>query len=460
MLSKLKSPIGCALLSALCFGAFLVVVMAIQKEEDPYLAEVAIPGSTDRLRLLSTTDEPLKYHWKPPRFANFFPKPGQAYVPPIQVNLDGLDRLTNQPGHTFLFRTVNSSGKYTNPNQTMAGVEFVESTGFVFRRFGFVDFPHWGVYALTRSCLPRRDKELTIRIKPDWSKPDFAEMRIPNPVYNKNIQDWQPEPLPVTRTVENLTARLEAIRYHGSPQGPGYIDCQIHGESLAPEWTNVAFQTTFQDATGNQGLELSPFEPAWKVVARTYRNWATPFPAELVTSRVKIPILGPAKVQALDRELTVAGQAFKLRCVAGPGVTHETATGFTAQLNEKPLAEGQSLFTSASFKHTNGQESCSVSSAHPFAWIETQPPKDHDQLLIVQLVASDGTIAPCSMSTSQSSQRYLLIPELKPPSPDVQEIELQIAIRRPRIVEFVVAPPEEARSYWKSQASSTEESSP
>jgi len=458
-MSKLKSPIGCALLSALCFGAFLVVAMAIKKEEDPYLAEVAIPGSTDRLRLLSTTDGPLKYHWNPPRFANFFPKPGRVYVPPIQVNLDGLDRMSNQPGHTFLFRTVNSSGKYTNPNQTMAGFEFIESTGYVFRRFGFADFPHWGVYAMTRSCLPRRDKELTIRIKPDWNKPGFTEMKIPNPVYKENIQDWQPEPLPVTKTVETLTARLEAIRYHGSSQGAGYIYCQIRGESPTPEWTNGAFHTTFEDATGNQGQELSPFEPAWKVVARAYRNWATPFPSELVTSRVKIPILGPGKVQALDHELTVAGQTFKLRCVAGPGVTKETPSGFTAQMNEKPPTDGQHQFTTTSFQHTNGQELCFISSAHPITWIETQPPKDHEQV-IVQLVSPDGTITPCQMSSSQSSQRYLIIPELKAPSPDVQEIELQIAISRPRIVEFVVAPPEEARTYWKSQATSTEESPP
>lgn len=459
MLAKLKSPIGCATVAALLFAASFVVIVLVGRKEEPYIAEVALPGSSDRLRLLRTTDGPLRYRWNPPKFANFFPRPGSAFVPQIQVDLNGRDLMTDQPGHTFLFRTVNSSGKYTNPNQTMAGFEFVESTGFVFKRFGFVDYPHWGVYALTRSCLPRRDKELTIRIKPDWNKPEFAEMKIPNPVYKEKIPEWQPEPLPVTKTVENLTARLEAIQYHGSSQGSGYIYCQIRGESPTPEWTNGAFHTTFEDATGNQGMELSPFEPAWKVVARAYRNWATPFPAELVTSRVKIPILGPAKVQALDRELTVAGQTFKLRCVAGPGITQETATGFTAQLNEKPPTEGQHQFTSTSFKHTNGQELCDVTSPHPIAWIETQPPKDHEQV-IMQLVSSEGTITPCQMSSSQSSKRYLLIANLIPPSPDVQEIELQIAISRPRIVEFVVAPPEEARTYWKAQAAPAEEKSP
>lgn len=457
MLAKLKSPIGCALVAALLFGAFFAAIVVIGKKPDPYMAEVVIPGSTNRLRLLKTTSGPLDYEWKPPRFEDWIPRPGNR-VPPIHVKLTGIDSMTNQPGHTFLFRSVDTQGKYTHPMQMISSFEFVESTGYVFRRFGFADYPSWGTYALTRSCLPRRDKELTIRIRPDSTKP-FVEMKIPNPVYKENIQEWQPEPLPSSKTVEDLTAHLEKIHFFKSEHGSGYFSCQIRGKSPTPEWTNGAFETTFEDATGNQGMELSPFEPAWKVVARAYRNWATPFPAELVTSRVKIPILGPAKVQALDRELTVAGQTFKLRCVAGPGITHETPLGFTAQLNDKPPTDGQHQFTSTSFKHTNGQEQCDVTSPHPIAWIEAQPPKDHEQV-VIQLVSSDGTITPCQLSTAQSSKRYLLIANLTPSSPDAQEIELQIAISRPRIVEFVVAPPEEARTYWKAQAAQAEESSP
>jgi hypothetical protein len=458
MLAKLKSPIGCALVAALLFGALFAAIVVIGKKPDPYMAEVVIPGSTNRLRLLKTTSGPLDYEWKPPRFEHWIPRPGSR-VPPIHVKLTGIDWMTNQPGHTFLFRSVDAQGKYTHPMQMIGSFEFVESTGYVFRRFGFADYPNWGTYALTRSCLPRRDKELTIRIKPDSTKKPFVEMKIPNPVYKENIQEWQPEPLPITKTVDDLTAHLEKIHYYSSDHGSGHFSCQIRGESPTPEWTNGEFRTTFEDATGNRGQELSPFEPAWKVVARAYRNWATPFPAELVTSRVKIPILGPAKVQALDRELTVAGQTFKLRCVAGPGIVQETHSGFTTRQNEKPPTDGQHQFTSTSFKYTNGQEHCSVTSAQPIAWIETQPPKDHEQV-VIQLVSSDGTITPCPMSISQSSQRYLLIPELKPPSPEVQEMELQIAISRPRIIEFVVAPPEEARAYWKSQAAASEESSP
>jgi hypothetical protein len=459
MLAKLKSPIGCALAAALFLGACLVTLVALGKKEDPYLAEVALPGSKNRLRLLSTTAGPLDYNWKPPRFENWIPRPGVSYVPPIQVKLTGLDSMTSQPGHTFLFRTVDERGKYTQPMQMISSFEFVESTGYVFRRFGFADYPHWGTYALTRSCLPRRDKELTIRIKPDSAKKPFVEMKIPNPVYKENIQEWQPESLPIKKTVENLTAHLEEIRYQSSPFGSGHLHCQIRGESPSLEWTNGGFTTTFEDATGNRGEELSPFEPAWKVVARAYRNWATPFPAELVTPRVKIPILGLAKVQALDQEFTVDGQKFRLRCVSGPGVTTETPSGFTSQLLDTKSPDKQHQYTSVSFGYTSGQEQCSATSAHPIAWIETEPPKNHEQI-VVQLISSEGSITPCPMNISQSSNRYLLIAELKPPSPEVQEIELQIAISRPRIVEFLVEPPEEARTYWKTQAAVSEGKSP
>lgn len=451
MLAKLKSPIGCALAAALCLGAFLVAVVALGKKEDPYLAEVALPGSKNRLRLLSTTAGPLDFNWKPPRFENWIPRPGISYVPPIQVKLNGLDSMTGQPGHTFLFRAVDERGKYTNPNQTMIGFEFAESTGYLFKRFGFADFPHWGVYALTRSCLPRRDKELTIRIKSDWNAKPFVEMKIPNPVYQEKIVEWTPEPLPATRVRGALTARIHGMTYVPSNHGEGYFAYNIRGESTSPEWSGCYFSATLEDVTGNRGSDLSPFEPAWKVHARAYRGGAAEFPADSVSPRVKIQIPDPGQVVELGQVVEAGGQKVLVRSVAGEGIITEQNGTFTAQAlparrpDEPPLQRAQ-----LSAGHINGKPQMTVSTPRPIVWIELEgiPNEVHT---VVRQFETDGQIKACDPNYMQSNERHVILAELNVPT-GANEVEIQVAINRPEPFEFVVAPPEEARTYWKERS--------
>lgn len=457
MLAKLKSPIGCALATALFLGACLVTLVALGKKEDPYLAEVALPGSKNRLRLLSTTAGPLDYNWKPPRFENWIPRPGVSYVPPIQVKLTGLDSMTSQPGHTFLFRTVDDRGKYTNPNQTTMGFEFTESTGYVFKRYGFVDFPHWGVYALTRSCLPRRDKELTIRIEPDWNAKPFVEMKIPNPAYQEQIVEWTPEPLPATRVRGALTARIHGMTYVPSNFGEGFFSFDIRGESTSAEWSGCYFSATLEDATGNRGNDLSPFEPAWKVHARAYRGGAAEFPADLVSPRVKVTIPAPGTIVELGQVLEAGGLKILIRSVSGVGVITEQLGTFSAKSLPAPKPDEPPLQRARlSADHINGKPLMTVTTPRPLVWIEPLGISNEVHTVVRQFEA-DGQVKACDPNFMQTGERHIILAELNVPT-GATETEIQVAINRPEPFEFVVAPPEEARTYWKERARKENES--
>ena len=437
MLQKLRSPLGCLLVSALLLvgGLVLLFVLAIRRGGDPYIGEVLLADGVHRLRLYQTTDGPLKYEWKPPVMQRYLPLPGRSHIPSIDVNLDGLDRWQNEPGYSFLFRAVDAQGRYANPPGRVLEFEFVESTGFVFKQpIGTADFPHWGTHALTRCALPRRDKDLLIRIrnrvKPK-SKP--VDMTVPNPCYRTDFPVWEAETLPIEKTKGPLTVRLAAFVYQYSRIYP-----EFSAISSDPSWASPNFQYSLEDATGNRGEILSPFEPVWKLKTKVYRYADAEFPVfdRSVLENLKILVAGTVK--PINQKLQIGGFECRVLCIAGAGIVHESKGQFTA----KPLGypDTAQMFSGG---YANGQSYMEVSRPNPFVWIEMLAKLPHGQRIEVQYFL-DGQRTACPLGHIGSNDRTFIVAEL-PVIPSTAEVDLTIALSRPEEFEFLVAPPANAR---------------
>ncbi len=440
MLKKLRSPLGCLLVSGLLFVGTMVglFILALRHRGEPYIGEVVLSDGMHRLRLLKAQNGPFDYTWKPPLFQSYLPMPG-PHVPPIQIHLSGLVRHQEIPGHTFLFRTVDARGRFTIPPGSWPEIEFIESTGFVFKdEIGMPDYPHWGTYALTRSALPRRDKDLVIHIQ-DRLKPTAkpVDMTIPNPFYRDQYPEWQADTLPIEKTKGPLTVRLAACAYQHSRIFP-----EFSAISSDPSWASPSFHHTLEDATGNQGEVLSPFEPVWKLKTKVYRSASAEFPQDVRAVLENLPILAPGTVKALDQKLQIGGFEFRVLCVAGAGIVRESNGQFTAKPLEDPAKD--QLFLSGS---VNGQRFKEATLSSPFVWIEMMKKLPHDQRVEVQF-SRDGQRAACSLghihSGDGTGSRTFIVAEM-PVAPGTTEVDLTIAISRPEEFDFIITPPAAAR---------------
>lgn len=440
MLKKLRSPLGCLLVSALLLmsGLVLLFVLSIEKS-DPYIGEVLLPDGVYRLRLLKTVDGPLHYEWHPPAIRKYLPGP-RLSSHRIVVELDGLDRWIHVPGHTFLFRIVDAQGRYMAPPRDLR-FEFVESTGFVFKNLNSPDHSDWGTYALTRCALPRRDKELVIRIR-DRTNPTSqpVEMTIPNPCYRPQFPVWQGETLPIEKTKGPVTVRLTGFDFGPISLFPQWKSAELTANSAASEWTYVSYSGyVFEDATGNQGNKLSPFEPAWKMKTGVYRTGKAEFPENLRTRLDKIPVPAPGVVTMLDRTLRIDDFECRVVCVAGPGIVRKSGGLFTARRLDNPKI---ALMTSG--KDAKGEEYMEVARKSPFVLIEPVTGFSRDARIVVQ-TTRDGQRAECLLGHISTYPWYYTVAEI-PTLPGTTEFDLTIALSRPEEFEFLITPPANARA--------------
>jgi hypothetical protein len=120
-------------------------------------------------------------------------------------------------------------------------------------------------------CFPRRDPRLSIHLTDLSSAQRTASFEIPNPGFRTGFPTWMAEPLPQTRTDPQVDVTLgELSRDSLAADRPLPIELAVHD----PAWGAQMSSAWLEDATGNHGSDLSPFEPAWK--ARVFVARANP----------------------------------------------------------------------------------------------------------------------------------------------------------------------------------------
>jgi hypothetical protein len=436
-------------------GLLLVaaVVQLRRKPEEPYIAEVALSDGTSGFRLLKMTEGPLDYDWKDPtpEFMRMLPPPiGSRHVPFVPVHLDGYTMFDRFPGISFYFRPVDARGRYTDGPRGIfnPSIEFQESTGFVFHgrsSFGTPEHSAFGVAGLTVSALPRRDPMLKILVyenRPRSGAPHVMEVK--NPFYRPEFPVWQGRPLP-----------LEAeIKHPSAPEGAkvvlkkltffdyGHLSMDHLTDSKSKSW-HPAWHIWLEDATGNRGMRLSPFEPAWKVHVEFDPSAEVDYPDDVVwrIGRWKRP--ADLSMTELTPPQHLAGLNIESAFLAGAGCL-QTVDGKSSMV---PLSKDFTggFRTSGTSGVVNGKAVSThrLESGQPFL-IVNSPPIDRESAILVRLRSGTTTIG-CSSGTSITSTAQRTNVHLDRWPDDGEEWDLELIYAKKPKVEFLVTPPDDAR---------------
>jgi hypothetical protein len=415
---------------------------------EAFIAEAPMADGVHRVQLVAMAPEgPLDYDWKDPRprfVAHFFPPSlFGGHVPFMPVHLDGLTRMESLPGASFVFRMVDDRRHYQQKNVEL---EFEESTGHRFPAgfMGTPDFSFFGTSAFTVSALPRRDKTLKMRL---WEtgqrgKSEPAVIEIPNPLYREPVDEWTPAPLPATQKVGNVKVELRRL-IHSSGFLGFHTDCQLT-KTDGTEDSPLTYQCTLEDATGNVGGNLSPFEPCWKVRIQIEPDPKTDFPADEIWRSETLPMPKAPEIAAVQKTITIQGQQLKLIALSAGGLIRIS----DGQLSGAPLSGKDNEGMTWTSRGPNVME---VASLSPF-FLLSHAPIDRGTTVIVRLRIGDETLVGNQSSSTVNNQMFTSVMFPRWPA-ESTEGTLEIVVTKPASAEFFVAPPEEFREASTKRAS-------
>jgi hypothetical protein len=332
-------------------------------------------------------------------------------------------------------------------NYHWSRIEFVESTGFVFKERASnlsagsasdTSGRSRGMYCTTWGPFPRRDPVLHLRLFEADTERLLFDLHTPNPGYQATFADWTAEPVPMSQTMKPLTVTLK--------NGPANIptnflrDDDLEIVSTDPRWTAIRPQRNFwlTDATGNKADEfttLSPFEPAWKLHVRVRREASAEFDAGEVWRTKLIALPAAVTAERLALRQTVAGVELSATALCSAGeVSEENGLLFI-----KPTKRSGHSST-VSHGSTNGVPSWQIDSGVPFFML-THSALDEDSELIVNVrdQADRKIWTGASSGTSETNGVKSRCVQFEP-LPDTTEVQLEVIVNRGRTFEFLVAP--------------------
>jgi hypothetical protein len=434
-----------------------VSLLLPRPKAEPYLGEVTLSDGVTKYRLLKLTDGPLDYDWKnpspqvlrwlPPRFRG----PHVGFVP---IHLDGFTQFNRFPGVSYYFRPVDSEGRYTNGPAGRGGmfgpaIDFQDSDGFVFGINRPASWPQHSVLGATGStvsAIPRRDPILKILIQESRTQPGSPThvMEIENPFYKPGFPAWRGEGLPQEALVDDPAApegaRVTLRKLVFDDKGNLYD----HSDFKVKAGTWYPFHEVWlEDATGNRGTRLSPFEPAWKVhfslapspdVEYAERNiWRV--------GRFKRPA-DLALIELTPPE-SLAGLKIKSAILTGAGFVQTVNDKHSMASLREDFKKGVRSSGSTSFVQGKSVSTLRLESSQPLLVLKSLQ-TDNDFAVLTRLKSATKTMGFYHGSFASKDFQYTHTHFDRWPE-DGEEWTLEVIyVKKPR-VEFLVTPPDDAR---------------
>ena len=413
--------------------------LCFQEPPGPYLAEAIIPNSPFRFRLLKTADKPSEYQWKAPVFEKimwYLPKRKDRYrLHDIDLQFRGVTFFDRFPATGFLFRFVDSSGDWVNPRNSVGRLRFLESTGWIFRPDNANPEIGSGAIMESISAFPRRDRTLRIEWSDSMEKWPPAKMELPNPYYREDFPVWQPLPLPQRQTRGDLTVELTSLRPYAS-QSNVKFKIDFPSEPWTSGDSHEGRYVFLQDATGNTGAVLSPFEPAWKVVIRAFRSHHGNHPPDRIQSLGKYPWPMPGVVVPIDQEFTVGESQIRVHYLAGAGTVTNQNGKYAALKAMTTPAQGAKLYGSKGIHW--------ISRPQPFVWVTFGHTAPERKILFRSIVPDElPEVTELENRLWHTHTQIITLPMAMASSP--QGVELSIVDNLCEQFEFIVEPPEKTR---------------
>ena len=334
---------------------------------------------------------------------------------------------------TFYFRVTAPNGAAMTATP-WAGYSTEDETGFRYNaEGGSCSFGGGGstTYGLIVRSYPRRQSGLALHFH-DAQGAVVATLQLPNPMRGPFPQ-WQPQALPQTQTNGPVTLTLLSLHAGGNTRW--YF--------VRPKWTLTASEsawdrakvrsTTFSDATGNEGQNLSRRESAWQARALVFRERPEDFSAaeRLVATNFSIPAAG--EFVPVDQSLEREGVKLTALVLAGPGQFCIT-NGF-----HRGMAPGLSNSRSTSSQGTNTVESWG--SPLPFLLVEAKNVQPDDEILL-RLMDDQGREIKLGDTGGYDNlpNGGRLYKRTFTALDDAKSLTLEVLVNRPLIFEFMINP--------------------
>ena len=271
-----------------------------------------------------------------------------------------------------------------------------------------------------------------------------VDLIIPNPVKGP-FPRWTAEPLPARRSAEGLTfelSRIEAYEAQFGNDGIRHFFTPVFhvfrdDMPVTDEWRPV---TEFLDETGNRSTVLCPYEPVWKVEAKFYRTGKATFPEDQIwrISGVQVPESG--RSLALKDARKFGNMKVQLLALAGPGqfqfsngveVARAGWKDVMAELSSGRAYGGTRILTDFTRKEST-------------LLIGFTRPPNSDEILVRQRDQNGRWRDVVPYQSGGVATNYIVSFKL-PQQNNSTNIDLEIILQQPVLVEFTVQPPKPAR---------------
>jgi len=349
----------------------------------------------------------------------------------LRAEMDVSDSETLSP-HQYQRQTV-SSFNSNSSGSTRSGFNDAKPFGSALK----VDL------AMIRMEFPLvrpRDGQMVLHLL-DGAKRDVGTVQIPYPRLSTiSTEEWQPDPLPASRTDGNLTVTLDAVKFvENVEQGGVSVVPQltfVHDGQPSMTWTTTQY---LHDLLGNEcqtwNSDLSPSEPAWKLKLTMYQMANGRFTPE-ESARLPLRPLTPVRklVQANETH-SVNGEKVMLIGLGGPGPLEFQLPNSSAQFTTTAYRPGQLGF-GVSNSCVNSKCKVEFSSGYPFL-ITSDSSGQRGASVQVLLRDQDGEVmAQRGLSTVEGYQFWFFEPK-----PTSTSVEVEIIVQKHRHAEFLISPP-------------------
>lgn len=372
-------------------------------------------------------------------------------LPPLEtVNTSGNQSSNGAEQLVLLFKMTPGTESYF-----LGRYEFDESTGFTFKaqNSGSSGYGN-NLVSFGVEAFPRRDQQLNCRLYERETDKLLFTLKLPNPAYKPDHPVWTPEPLPATTTVAPVTVTMRGFQKQTIPN---YISPDLEITSDAT-WDKITHYASLQDATGNTGGMLSPFESAWKVKVTVRRTRDATFTANELWAVDPLELPGTNEkpgFKKLDLQKSLDGIPLKIAYLSSAGALRDEAGQTTIRAAEHPGSAGTGSSSGSTFSNGRSVNFFEFEAGLPFFLVyQPQLPGDVELVTIVRDQDGNALNDPNSYSTHGSSAGTFR-PVTFTPRPETKAVQLTLIINRSRSVEFLVAPPEELRQEVQARQSAT-----
>jgi hypothetical protein len=291
---------------------------------------------------------------------------------------------------------------------------------------------NFNVSHVSAEVFPRRQSHFRFLAKTHDG--EEAECQIVNPAPSLVASNWTPEPLPITRADGDVEITLRRIQLLQGTESPWpRTDFEVTQNGIPTrEWDDR--QVRFIDPMGNTSWNLlCTNEPAWKVSVQLYRTAEAKFAEEEIWRLPKVRVPKAGEGLTMRRETNLNGVALSVAAFAGTG-THVVSNGIFIRSN--PIVAGSTWSTSSGSENGVPYEITTTARKTPFLWVRVSGLKQNERVL-VRAREEAGTVFAAD-NTGSSGNLHLFA--FKQPI-EVDEVDLELIVNKPRTAEFIVQPP-------------------